>query len=114
VAARWSGTPLGVPLHPVQAYAALGSLTIGLATVVCLSLALKSSKGRAGDVTGGWLIANGVLLFLTEIFRDWEGRGVLMRGSVDAEQLVALGMVLLGGLQLTDLRQRFARKVTHV
>ncbi len=27
LAARWSGTPLGIPLHPVQGYAALGFLT---------------------------------------------------------------------------------------
>jgi len=30
LAARWSGTPLGVPLHPVQAYAALGFLLLAL------------------------------------------------------------------------------------
>ena len=108
VAARWSGTPLGVALHPVQAYAAAGSLIVGLAT-----LALLSRSWRTGDITGAWLIANGALLFLTELFRDWEGRGVLLRGSVDAEQLLALGMVLVGGLVLTDLRQQFVRKVTH-
>ena len=28
LAARWSGTPLFIPLHPVQAYAALGFLTL--------------------------------------------------------------------------------------
>ncbi len=26
LAARWSGTPLGIPLHPVQGYAALAFL----------------------------------------------------------------------------------------
>ncbi len=30
LAARWSGAPLGVPVHPVQAYAALAFLTLAL------------------------------------------------------------------------------------
>jgi phosphatidylglycerol:prolipoprotein diacylglycerol transferase len=113
-AARWSGTPLGVPLHPVQAYAAVGSLTVAALTLVLLSPPKGDAARRTGDATGVWLIANGILLFVTEIFRDWEGRGVLLRGSVDAPQLVALGMVLVGGLLLADWQRLIARKVTHV
>ena len=30
MAAIWSGTPLGIPLHPVQAYAALAFLTLAI------------------------------------------------------------------------------------
>ena len=97
LAARWSGTPLEVPLYPVQAYAALGALL--LAAIVFAWLYLPR---RDGDVAGIWLGGAGVLLFLTEIFRDWEGRGVVFDELVDIPQLVGLGMVLLGGAVLLD------------
>jgi len=107
LAARWSGTPLGVPLYPVQAYAALGSLF--LAGLLVASFRLSR---RSGDVAGIWLMGSGALLFLTELFRDWEGRGVLPSGSglpygsIDAPQLVGLGLVLAGGLLLWNWRPR--------
>ena len=100
LAARWSGTPLGVPLYPVQAYAALGALL--LAGIVFVWLFLPH---RNGDVAGVWLAGAGVLLFVTEIFRDWEGRGVALGGLADIPQLVGLGLVLLGGVMLLDWRR---------
>ena len=106
---RWSGTPLGAPLYPVQAYAALGALL--LAAIVFIWLFLPRRKG---DVAGVWLAGAGVLLFVTEIFRDWEGRGVVFGGLVDIPQLVGLGMVLLGGAVLLDWRRRSAGKVHDV
>jgi len=114
LAARWSGTPLGVPLYPVQAYAAMGYLL--LATL--LIAAFRVSR-RSGDIAGVWLMGTGALLFLTEIFRDWEGRGVLPGGSIDAPQLVGLGLVLAGGCALLTWRNRSlvndaASKETHV
>ena len=112
LAARWSGTPLGVALHPVQAYAALGWLTV--AALALVLLASRGSERRTGDVAGVWLMANGMLLFLTEMFRDWEGRGVLFGYRLDAPQLVALGMVLVGGFVLLDLRRSELGKATHV
>jgi len=102
LAARWSGTPLGVPLYPVQAYAALGALL--LAGIVCALLFYPRYPRRRGDVAGIWLGGAGVLLFLTELFRDWDGRGVVFHGFADIPQLVGLGMVLLSGLALLDWR----------
>ena len=95
LALRWSGTPLGVPLYPVQAYASLGALLLA-----GLCYAWFYFPRRRGDVAGVALIGTGVLLFLTEMFRDWEGRGVLLSGMIDAPQLVGLGMVLAGTLAL--------------
>lgn len=110
LAARWSGTPLGVPLHPVQAYAAIGSVL--LAAIVYGWMFVPR---RSGDAAGVALIGAGALLFTTEIFRDWEGRGALLVGLVDIPQLVGLGMVLLGGLVLLDWRgNAAAEKVSDV
>jgi len=99
LAARWSGTPLGVPLYPVQAYAALGAL---LLAGVCFGWLFLAR--RQGDVAGVWLVGAGSLLFVTEMYRDWTGRGVLPGESVDIPQLVGLGMVVCGGLVLWDWR----------
>jgi hypothetical protein len=57
---------------------------------------------RRGDVAGAALIGLGALLFITELFRDWEGRGALMGGLVDIPQLVGLGLVVLGGMVLGE------------
>ncbi len=115
LAARWSGTPLGVPLYPVQAYAAAGSLLLAAILIACYGFRGR----RPGEIAGVWLFGTGVLLFLTELFRDWEGRGVLLGGSVDAPQLVGLGLVLAGGLLLLSWRPRHlpnavAQKEMHV
>jgi phosphatidylglycerol:prolipoprotein diacylglycerol transferase len=96
-AARWSAAPMDTPVHPVQAYAALGALFAAVLAFVWLR------RGRRpGDAAGVWLIAAGAVLYLTENFRDWEGRGVMLGGFIDAPQLVALGLVLAGGWLLTD------------
>jgi phosphatidylglycerol---prolipoprotein diacylglyceryl transferase len=98
LAARWSGTPLGVELYPVQAYAALGALLLAL-------LCLLYPSRRQGDLAGIWLLGTGILLFLTETLRDWEGRGVFFAGSMDIPQLVGLGLVVLSGIILFDWRK---------
>jgi phosphatidylglycerol:prolipoprotein diacylglycerol transferase len=100
LAARWSGTPLGVAVYPVQAYAAVGALLLAGITYGWLLL-----PRRPADVAGVWLLGSGVLLFVTEIFRDWEGRGVVLGGLADVPQLVGLGMVVCGGILLLDWRR---------
>jgi phosphatidylglycerol:prolipoprotein diacylglycerol transferase len=97
LAARWSGTPLGIPLHPVQAYAALAFLTLSILLLVWLP-----ERRRQGDVAGLWLLGTGVVVFLTELWRDPEGRGMLPGGELDGPQVVAILMVLAGGLVLME------------
>jgi phosphatidylglycerol---prolipoprotein diacylglyceryl transferase len=92
LAQRWSGTPLGVALHPVQAYAALAyaGLTVFL-------LLWMPRRRRPGDVAGVALMGLGVSLYITELWRDPEGRGQLLDGALDAPQVAAIVLVLLGG-----------------
>jgi phosphatidylglycerol---prolipoprotein diacylglyceryl transferase len=101
LAARWSGTPLGVPLHPVQAYAAIADLTIAVLLLMWLPL-----RRQAGDVTGLCLMMTGVAVFITEIWRDSEGRGALFGGAIDGPQAAAVLIVLAGGWALRERRAR--------
>jgi phosphatidylglycerol:prolipoprotein diacylglycerol transferase len=95
LAARWSGAPLGVPVHPVQAYAAIAFLTLSL-----LLLVLLPTRRQSGDVAGVALMGAGVVIFITELWRDWEGRGSMLRGALDGPQVAAVVMVVAGALLL--------------
>jgi phosphatidylglycerol---prolipoprotein diacylglyceryl transferase len=97
LAARWSGTPLGIPLQPVQAYAALAFLM--LATVVFLWM---QGRRQAGDAAGICLMGVGTILFLTESWRDPAGRGLILHDALDAPQIAGVLLVLAGGVVLRD------------
>jgi phosphatidylglycerol:prolipoprotein diacylglycerol transferase len=97
LATRWSGTPLGIPLHPVQAYAALALLTLSI-----LLLALLPARRQEGDGAGLFLLGAGVAVFLTEFWRDPEGRGALLGGALDGPQAAAVLLVAAGGLILLE------------
>jgi len=100
LAARWSGTPLGVPLHPVQAYAAIAFLTLALFLLVVLP-----ARRRAGDIAGIFLLGAGFSIYVTELWRDTEGRGSLLGGALDGPQLAAILFVLIGAAILLDRNQ---------
>jgi phosphatidylglycerol:prolipoprotein diacylglycerol transferase len=100
---RWSGAPLGIPLHPVQAYAALAWLTLAILLIVWLPV-----RRQAGDVAGVALMGSGLAIFFTEFWRDWEGRGDLLRGVLDGPQAMAILFVLAGAVILLQ------RKPAHI
>lgn len=100
LAQRWSGTPIGVPLHPVQAYAALAYLILA----VLLLFRLPRCR-QAGDVAGLALMGIGVSVYVTEFWRDPEGRGQVLHGALDVPQVAAIVLVLVGALLLRE-RQR--------
>ncbi|MDR3773875.1 MAG: prolipoprotein diacylglyceryl transferase [Terracidiphilus sp.] len=100
LAARWSGTPLGTPLHPVQAYAALAFLTLSIFLLVWLP-----ARRRAGDVAGLGLMGLGVAVYITELWRDSEGRGTLLGGALDGPQAAAILVVLAGGFVLMERKR---------
>jgi len=99
MAAIWSGTPLGVPLHPVQAYAALAFLALAVLLWVWLPL-----ERRTGDVAGLWLMGTGVAIYFTELWRDWVGRGSLFDGVIDGPQIASIFLVLAGASTLRESR----------
>jgi phosphatidylglycerol:prolipoprotein diacylglycerol transferase len=94
---RWSGAPLGVALHPVQGYAALGFLVLSIASLVWLP-----RRHRPGDVAGLLLLGVGVVVFASEFWRDSEGRGVVLGGALDGPQMAAAALVVVGGLVLLE------------
>ena len=95
LAARWSGAPLLVPVHPTQAYAALAFFLIA----VCLWIALPRRR-QPGDIAGIFLLSTGVAVYFTEFFRSSEGRGAILQGFIDAPQIVAIAFVLSGAILL--------------
>ncbi|MGD0632090.1 MAG: prolipoprotein diacylglyceryl transferase family protein [Terracidiphilus sp.] len=97
LAMRWSGTPLGIPLHPVQAYAAVAFLTLTILLLVVLP-----ARRQAGDVAGLWLLGAGVAIYITELWRDTEGRGTLLSGALDGPQVVAIAFVVAGAVVLME------------
>lgn len=101
LAQRWSGTPLGIPLHPVQAYAALAYATLAVFLLIWMPM-----RRQAGDVAGAALIGVAVSLYITEIWRDPEGRGQILAGALDAPQVSAIVLVLLGAWLLKESKQR--------
>ena len=100
LAARWSGAPLGVALHPVQAYAALGFLTLSILLLLWLPY-----RRQPGDIAGLLLLGSGVVVFVTEFWRDPEGRGTLLGGVLNGPQAVAVAAVVVGGLVLLERKK---------
>ena len=97
LAARWSGAPLGVALHPVQAYAALAFFALTVLLLVWLPY-----RRQQGDVAGLLLLGVGVVVFFTEFWRDTEGRGLVLHGALDGPQVAAVLMVVAGALVLME------------
>ena len=99
LAALWSGAPLGVALHPVQAYAALAFIALSIFLLVWLPY-----RWQAGDAAGLLLLGIGVAIFVTEFWRDTEGRGALLGGALDGPQMAAVVLVVVGGLVMLERR----------
>jgi phosphatidylglycerol---prolipoprotein diacylglyceryl transferase len=98
-AALWSGTPLGTPLHPVQAYAAAAYFLLS-----AFLFAWLPRQRRTGDAAGMFLAGAGAAIYMTELWRDPEGRGLVLHGALDAPQIAAVGLVLVGAVVLWEKR----------
>jgi phosphatidylglycerol---prolipoprotein diacylglyceryl transferase len=88
-----AGTPLNVPLEPTQLFES----AVELANFIFLMWLLKRRKFD-GQIFGAFMFIYGVARFFLEFLRDDPGRGSVFNGAMSGTQLIAIGLVLAGGL----------------
>lgn len=93
IAKEVSGTPLGHALEPTQLIESAAELGI----FFLLTWMFKRKKFD-GQVFGAYLFLYGVARFFIEYLRDDPGRGSVFGGLMSGTQLIAIGLVLTGGL----------------
>jgi len=59
-------------------------------------------RRQHGDLAGICLMGLGTIVYLSEIWRDPEGRGLVLHGALDGPQIVAVLFVLVGALILRE------------
>ncbi|MGA9716871.1 MAG: prolipoprotein diacylglyceryl transferase family protein [Acidobacteriaceae bacterium] len=98
-AARITGVPLGIALHPVQLYAAIGHFVLAAVLIFMLRLLTQyRAAARAGGVLGTALFAGGFLQFaLAPFSADYADAPALLHIATPA-QAIAMLMVALGGV----------------
>jgi len=108
LAERWSGAPLYIPVHPVQAYAAACFLAIAVGLVLWLP-----HRRQNGDLAGIFLMSTGAVLFITELWRDPIGRGALFQGALKGPHVAGIVFVLAGGWLLLERTSQHIAVTTH-
>jgi len=88
-----AGTPLNVPLEPTQLFEA----AVELANFIFLMWLLKRRKFD-GQIFGAFLFLYGIARFFLEFIRDDPGRGSVFGGAMSGTQLIAIGLVIGGGI----------------
>lgn len=104
-AARITGVPLDVPLHPTQAYLSLDALL--LCGLLLLLRRVKRRRGWAdGVVFWAYVVLSGASRFALETLRD-DPRGTV--GPLSTSQAFAVVAVTVGAAALLALSRRRAR-----
>ena len=93
LAAQITGTPLNKPLEPTQLFES----AVELANFFLLMWLLKRRKFD-GQVFGAFMFIYGTARFFLEYLRDDPGRGSVFGGAITGTQLIAIGLVIGGGL----------------
>ena len=88
-----TGTPLNIPLEPTQLFES----AVELANFFLLMWLLKRRKFD-GQVFGAFMFIYGTARFFLEYLRDDPGRGSVFGGAITGTQLIAIGLVIGGGL----------------
>ena len=88
-----TGTPLNVALEPTQLFES----AVQFANFVFLMWLLKHRKFD-GQVFGAFMFIYGIARFFLEYLRGDPDRGLLFNGTVTVTQLIAVGLVLAGGI----------------
>jgi phosphatidylglycerol:prolipoprotein diacylglycerol transferase len=84
---------LGIPLQPTQLFES----AVELANFFILMWLLKRRKFH-GQIIGSFIFLYGFARFFLEYLRDDPGRGSVFGGAMTGTQLIAIGLVLGGGL----------------
>jgi phosphatidylglycerol---prolipoprotein diacylglyceryl transferase len=93
LAALLVGTPLGVRLHPTQLYEA--ALELGNFFLLAWLLGRKRFDGQ---VIGAYMFIYGFARYFLEFLRDDPDRGSVLGGLMSGTQLLAIGLVIVGGV----------------
>jgi phosphatidylglycerol---prolipoprotein diacylglyceryl transferase len=92
-AARTSGVPLGVAVHPVQIYAAIGHFIFAAVLVMMLR-----HQVRNAEVLGTALFADGILRFVLAPLSGAYADAPILFHLVTPAQAMAMLMVIVGGV----------------
>jgi phosphatidylglycerol:prolipoprotein diacylglycerol transferase len=87
------GTPLNEALEPTQLFESAAELGIFL-----LLMWMFKRKKFDGQIFGAYLFLYGIARFFIEFLRGDPGRGAVLGGVLSGTQLIAIGLVLTGGL----------------
>lgn len=93
LANKIAGTPLNVNLHPTQLYEFAAEMVI-----FPLLLWMWKRRSFEGQVMGAYMFLYGVARFFFEYFRGDPERGSVFGGMMTGTQLIAVGMVVVGGI----------------
>ena len=93
LAQQWVGTPLGQALEPTQLFEA----AVELANFFVLMWLFKRKKFD-GQVFGAYLFLYGFARYFLEFLRDDPGRGEVFGGMMTGTQLIAILLVIAGGV----------------
>jgi phosphatidylglycerol:prolipoprotein diacylglycerol transferase len=96
LAQQWVGTPLGVKLHPTELY----EMVVEAINFVILFWLVRRKKFE-GQVIGLYMILYGAARYFIEFYRGDPGRGEVFGGFMSGTQLVALLLVVAGGVLWT-------------
>jgi phosphatidylglycerol:prolipoprotein diacylglycerol transferase len=102
LAASISGTTLGRPLHPTQ----LIEAAVELLNFLLLSWLFRR-KSFDGQVFGTYIAIYGVARYFIEFLRGDPGRGEVFGGIMTGTQLIAILLVIAGGILWLRRQPRF-------
>jgi phosphatidylglycerol:prolipoprotein diacylglycerol transferase len=89
--AIWYGTPLGIPLYPVQLYEAV----VWLAILAALLWRLPR-RAQDGELAGAWLLFGGLAGFFLSFYRGAGEEHFWFRQAAFSAMVIAGGGLLLG------------------
>ncbi len=91
LATLWSGTPLGVRLHPVQLYEALTTFAL-----FALLLIWLPRHKNDGDLAGTFLFIYGISLYFLDFYRG--NRSFVLHEALTIRQIIAIACVVAGSV----------------